>query len=184
MKSSAELRSLFFLPGPCYQGEKAKAIARAATAAGVRRAYVLQGGFNAWSAAGLGIRPGSDYGDSPVVGLLADAAETVSASAASVVPKGPVAVVAAGAAVGVVALAAFNVHLLLEWIGVLGLELTLLYRLSQYDSLDDLLADISGLAAKGKELTAGPAAAVGSALATSKREDGPEEDDAVGSSSQ
>ena len=50
-------------------------LARALRAAGVRRPYVLAGGFKAWEAAGLGVRQAVEYDASPL-DAVGDVAET------------------------------------------------------------------------------------------------------------
>ncbi len=58
------------------QGESAKALARALRAAGVRRPYILAGGFRGWSAAGLAVRKGAAEYDASPLDALSDTAET------------------------------------------------------------------------------------------------------------
>lgn len=58
------------------QGESAKALARALRAAGVRRPYILAGGFRGWAAAGLAVRKGASEYDASPLDALSDTAET------------------------------------------------------------------------------------------------------------
>lgn len=50
-------------------------MARALRAVGVRRAYVLAGGFKAWTAAGLAVRQSAEY-DATALDAVGDVAET------------------------------------------------------------------------------------------------------------
>lgn len=57
------------------QGERAKALARAVTAAGVRRCYIVDGGFRAW-AAELAVNARSSEYEAGPLALVGDVAES------------------------------------------------------------------------------------------------------------
>ncbi|PSC70141.1 hypothetical protein C2E20_6347 [Micractinium conductrix] len=128
------------------QGEAAKVLARALRAAGVRRPYVLAGGFKAWEAAGLGVRQAVEYDASPL-DAVGDVAETVVEAAASQLSglQDPRAAATLACVLGSAAYVAANYHTALQFVGVLGLELTLVSRALQYNSLQDAYDDVVAL---------------------------------------
>ncbi|KAL4436752.1 hypothetical protein ABPG75_003891 [Micractinium tetrahymenae] len=129
------------------RGESAKGLARALRAAGVRRPYVLAGGFRGWAAAGLAVRQSASEYDASPLDALSDTAETVVEAAASQLSplREPRTAALAVAALGGLGFLAFNFHTTLQFIGVLGLELTLVSRALTYDSFQDALDDLSSL---------------------------------------
>ena len=110
------------------RGEMAKAVARATSAAGVRRAYILDGGFKAWKSSGLAIVEKSSEYDANPLAAVGDA-------------------VWIGAGLTLAALAAFNYHLLFRYIGVIGIEATIALRVIDYESPQDALDDLNALIA-------------------------------------
>ncbi|KAI7837815.1 hypothetical protein COHA_008303 [Chlorella ohadii] len=142
------------------QGENAKTVARALRAAGVRRAYTLAGGFKAWQAAGLGVKQTSEY-DASALDAVGDVAETVVEKAASQLSglRQPGTAATAAAALGGLGFVALNFHTTLQFLGVLGLELTLVLRALSYSSPQEALDDLAGLYNKAAALAALPAKA-------------------------
>lgn len=126
------------------RGDSAKAVARAATGAGVRQVYTIDEGFRGWKKAGLPIvETSADYGASPI-DAIGDAAEVVVEEAATLFRRPSSAALAMGTG-SLVVFALVNYHLLMRYIGVLGLEATLALRVMQYNSPQDALDDIAGL---------------------------------------
>ncbi|EFN55745.1 expressed protein [Chlorella variabilis] len=143
------------------KGEGAKRVARALRAAGVRRPYVLAGGFRAWQEAGLGVRStASEYEASPL-DVAEDVAGTVAEQAASQLSplREPKNAAVAAAALGGLGYVAANFHTTLQFLGVLGLELTLVNRALSYGSVEEALEDVRGLAGSAASLAALPAKA-------------------------
>ncbi len=128
------------------RGEMAKAVARATSAAGVRRAYILDGGFKAWKSSGLAIVEKSSEYDANPLAAVGDAAESVAEEAAQLL-KQPTNAVWIGAGLTLAALAAFNYHLLFRYIGVIGIEATIALRVIDYESPQDALDDLNALIA-------------------------------------
>lgn len=120
----------------------AKQVARATMAAGAGRAFVLSDGFRGWQAAGLAVKKGISYDAGPLA-AVADTAEEALEEAATALSKPQIAV-GVGAAIAVVAFSAYNYHYVLQMIGLIGLELTLLKKLSEYESPDEFLQDVQG----------------------------------------
>ncbi|GAB4823555.1 hypothetical protein N2152v2_010601 [Parachlorella kessleri] len=131
------------------QGERAKAVARAAARAGVR-SYVLQGGFRAWQDAGLRVRQGTTDYDASVVEAVEDQVEAVAEVASEQVSRLRNPATAATAAAGAAALGytAFNIHTVLQFVGVVGLELTLFLKFLEYDSPEEALEDLQQFVGK------------------------------------
>ncbi|KAI3425994.1 hypothetical protein D9Q98_007962 [Chlorella vulgaris] len=129
------------------QGEAAKRFARALRAAGVRRPYVLADGFRGWCAAGLGVREGATEYDAGPLGTVEDVAESVAEQAASQLAglRKPKNAVVAAAAAGGLGLLTLNFHSTLQYLGVLGLELTLVSRALSYGSLGEAVDDLQAL---------------------------------------
>lgn len=129
-------------------GEMAKPVARAAYAAGVRQASILDGGFKAWKSAGLAvIEKSSDY-DANALALVGDAAETVAEEAAQLLKSaGPTNAVWIGAGLTLATMAAFNYHLLFRYIGIIGIEATIALRVIDYESPQDAIDDLNALLA-------------------------------------
>lgn len=128
------------------KGEIAKAVARAATAAGVRRVHIVTGGFKAWKSADLSIvEKSSEYDNNPL-GLIEDTVESVAEEAAALVkePTGAATILGGAAAVG---LALYNYHTTLQFIGVVGIEASIAWRISQYNSPQDALDDLNSVVA-------------------------------------
>ncbi|KAL6784747.1 CGL56 [Auxenochlorella protothecoides x Auxenochlorella symbiontica] len=129
---------------------RAKAVARAAYAAGARRAYFLKGGFRAWRAAGLSVGRGSDY-ERGALGSVASAARRLAAR-----PLGVALALGAGAlSLG----AALDPRATLRFLGVTGLEVQLVLRALSYDSPQAALRDLGGLGRGVAGLLAAPGGA-------------------------
>jgi rhodanese-related sulfurtransferase len=128
------------------RGEMAKAVARAACSAGVRRAYIVDGGFQAWKSADLAISEKSSEYDANPLAIVGDAAESVAEEAAQLLKEPTNAVWIAGG-LTLAALAAFNYHLLFRYIGVIGIEATIALRVIDYESPQDAIDDFNALVA-------------------------------------
>jgi len=126
------------------RGEMAKAVARAACAAGVGQASILDGGFKAWKSAGLAVIESSFEYDTNPLAVVGDAAETVAEEAAQLLKK-PTKAVSIGAGLMLASLAVFNYHLFFRYIGVLGIEATIALRVIDYESPQDAIDDLNAL---------------------------------------
>ena len=146
-------------------GPNAVDLAKAVTALGGRRAFVVAGGFEAWRSSGLKVRSNGKYEKSALdaIGEDTSAAATrftqkVSANVQTVktvVTSGsPADAVPVLAGLALAAAAAYNYETTLQYAGVIGIEITLLAKLLSYDSPMELFEDL-------KESVAGAAAAVG-----------------------
>nr|XP_024376876.1 uncharacterized protein LOC112282921 isoform X4 [Physcomitrium patens]PNR53804.1 hypothetical protein PHYPA_007479 [Physcomitrium patens] len=116
-------------------GSQSKEIARALRRFGVRRRYRVEGGYKAWSAAGL--RTKLEGTDTPISILKEDAEEIV--EEVKPTPDGIVLV-----ALGTVA----GIYAVLEWekalqlLGVIGIGQAIYTRANSYESLEDAKADL------------------------------------------
>ena len=128
------------------RGEMAKAVARAASAAGLRRAYIIDGGFKSWKSSGLTILEKSSEYDANPLAAVGDVAETVAEEAAQLL-KQPTNAVWLGAGLTFTTLALLNYHMLFRYIGVLGIEATIALRVIDYDSPQDAINDVNALLA-------------------------------------
>ncbi|GIL71514.1 hypothetical protein Vretimale_2628 [Volvox reticuliferus] len=136
----------------------ARELARAVRAAGVLRVYVMAGGFQAWSAAGLGVASGkTDYEASALVVLLDEIAEV----AAVVGPKlrEPAFLATTLATSSLVVYAAVNYHTTLRYFAVWGIFATIYWRLSQYNSPQEFLEDLKSGARTAASSAAGAVSA-------------------------
>ena len=109
------------------KGELAKAVARACRAAGVRSAYVMGGGFNAYRLQdGLPVDGKSFYEDGPLA-IAGDQVETLASGLRGAVGDRTSAAVALAGVAGVAFVGA-NLHEVLKYVGVLGIEATVVLR--------------------------------------------------------
>lgn len=130
------------------RGECAKEVARAVVSAGFRRVYIVEGGFKAWKRDNPILTEGSiGYIASPI-DFLGDTAENVASEAASLVKKEPLNALAFSGLAFLGIFAILNYHLLMRYIGVLGLEASIALRVMQYQSPQDAVDDIKGLTGK------------------------------------
>lgn len=107
-------------------GEMAKEVARACKKVGLSRVFVMEGGFNRFGQQGLQIDSKDYYEDGPLA-IVADTAESLKLETEMVFGKsGNVAITLTG--VVVLTLVLTNLHEVLKFVGVLGLELTFLLR--------------------------------------------------------
>lgn len=140
-------------------GEIAKDVARACRAAGVRSAYVMDGGFNGYRLQdGLSVDGRSYYEDGPLA-IVGDRVETLASGLQGAMGdrKSAVAVLAAVAAVTFVGA---NLHEVLKFVGVLGIEATVVLRYilgdeSIGDDLAALLNSIDSAVGKVRSLNVG-----------------------------
>ena len=121
-------------------GSSSKSVARAASRSGVRKAFIVKGGFKKWVADGLSVDQSSTYADNPL-GVFEDAAEVVAEEATSAI-KSPTKALALGSAAFIFLATIFNYHIVLRTIGVIGIEATIAWRLLQYDSPQELADDV------------------------------------------
>lgn len=109
------------------KGEMAKEIARSCRAAGVRCVYMLEGGFSGYRRQeGLAIDGKDFYEDGPLA-LAADTAESLGAGLGQIFSDRKNSAIAF-AAVALSAFTAANLHEVLKFVGVLGLEATVVLR--------------------------------------------------------
>eukprot|EP00884_Botryococcus_braunii_P013325 jgi/Botrbrau1/21994/Bobra.0024s0010.2 len=122
---------------------KALKTARLVRSAGRQKVFVLEGGYKAWKANGLPVTEGgpADYESTPLDGL-ADSAELLREQTA-IKLKDPLFVVGALGGSGLAVTAALNIAYTLEFIGVLGILLTIINKVSTYNSIDDAVADFN-----------------------------------------
>lgn len=121
------------------KGEMAKEVARACRRSGLSRVYMMDGGFDRYSKEGLQI-DGRDFYEQGPLAIVADTAETLKNETKTVFGKSEnvaltlVSVTLAGLVVS-------NLHEVLKFIGVLGLEATVLLRyiVGDEDLGDDLV---------------------------------------------
>ena len=130
------------------RGECAKEVARAVCAAGFRRAYIVDGGYKAWRRENPTVTEGNLGYEASPIDFLGNTAENVASEAASLVKKEPLNALAFSGLALVGIFAILNYHLLMRYIGVLGLEASLALRIMQYQSPQDALDDIKGLTGK------------------------------------
>ncbi|TYH03820.1 hypothetical protein ES288_A09G249500v1 [Gossypium darwinii] len=116
-------------------GSRSKGIARSLRKLGVKKPYLVQGGFQSWVNQGLRIK---ELKPETALTILNEEAEAILEE----ISPSPVQVLGYG--VGLVA----AIYALLEWekslqlIGILGLVLTIYGRVSSYESSEDLKKDI------------------------------------------
>ena len=141
-------------------GATAKAIARAATAAGVRRVHIVSGGFKAWQQTeGLVVlEAASEYDASPLA-VVGDAAESVAEEAVELLRRQPSTAAVVVGGVALAAAAVFNYHALLQYVGVLGIEASIAVRVIGYNSPEDALEDVKSVVAAVQNAAALPVAA-------------------------
>jgi rhodanese-related sulfurtransferase len=126
------------------QGDRfAKQVARAAAAAGARRTYIMTGGFKAWQAEGLPVATKATTYEAGPLAAVADSAEVALETATGAIKSNPLAGSAAAAGFLALLVALYNYHLTLRFIGVVGLELTILNKLLSYDSPEEFFNDAS-----------------------------------------
>ncbi|XP_022761501.1 calcium sensing receptor, chloroplastic isoform X2 [Durio zibethinus] len=117
-------------------GSRSKGIARSLRKLGVKRPYLVQGGFQSWVKQGLRIK---ELKPETTLTILNEEAEAILED----ISPSPVQVL--GYSVGSVA----AIYALLEWekslqlIGILGLVQTIFRRVSSYENSEDLKKDIS-----------------------------------------
>ena len=134
------------------KGEFAKDVARSCRAAGLRSAYVVDGGFDGYRRQeGLPVDGKPYYEDGPLA-IAGDQVETLASGLKGAVGDRKSAAVALAAVAGVAFVGA-NLHEVLKFVGVLGIEATLVLRYVLGDESigDDLTALLNSVdAAVGK----------------------------------
>jgi hypothetical protein len=139
----------------------AKALTRSKSAKQGRKAFVLSGSFEAWRSSGLKVRANGSYEKSALEGLGEDTASAAGAfsrkvqakvgTAKTVVSeKSPLEIVPIALGLAGLGAAAYNYEQTLRFVGVLGLELTVLAKAASYGSpkeaLEDAVGALSGVA--------------------------------------
>jgi hypothetical protein len=128
------------------KGEMAKDIARACRAAGVRGAYVMDGGFNNYRRQeGMAV-DGKDFYEEGPLALAGDQVESLTSGLKGALSDRK----SAGAILGAVATTTFvclNLHEVLKFVGVLGIEATVVLRyvLGEENIGDDFLTVLNSL---------------------------------------
>eukprot|EP00890_Picochlorum_soloecismus_P004276 jgi/Picsp_1/484/NSC_00482-R1_protein len=128
------------------KGTIAKDIARATRSAGVQQVYFIQGGFQNCRKVGLLVENNTFYEDGPLA-LVADTAETLRDETSGILTN-PSALTKISISVLGIGLFSTYFHDILKFIGVLGLEATLILRILQYNSAEEALDDIRDLKRK------------------------------------
>lgn len=126
-------------------GSRSKEIARALRRFGVRRRYRVEGGYRAWTAAGL--RTKLEGTGSPISILQEDAEEIVKEVKPS---PGGIVLVAVGTVAGIYA--AFEWEKTLQLLGVIGVGQVIYSRAKSYESVEDVKADLRLLTKPFKSL--------------------------------
>lgn len=128
------------------KGNIAKDIARATRSAGVQQVYFIQGGFQNCRKTGLSLENNAYYEDGPLA-LVADTAETLRVETSGILTN-PSALTKISISILGVGLFSTYFHDILKFIGVLGLEATLILRILQYNSAEEALDDLRDLRRK------------------------------------
>ena len=130
---------------------EAVAVARALRREGLGRPYVLRGGLAEWRSSGFDIAEGKikyEGGTGTLTGtvrVLADEVEETVTEAQEALKDPQVAAVTA-LALAAAGYAAYDYKSTLEFVGVLGLQLTVVARVTGYQSLDDFFKDLQAVA--------------------------------------
>lgn len=137
--------------------DKAREVARALRDIGVAEPYIMAGGFRRWQERELPVAESGRY-DSSVALLIGDEIEQITNTAAEKLSplKEPSLGVPVAAGSALLAVAAYNYHYTLQYLGVLSLLLTATNKLLSYESPGALLEEVMALI---------PAGAAGSAVA-------------------
>ena len=133
----------------------AKALTRSKSARQGRKAFVLSGSFEAWRSSGLKVRANGSYEKSALEGLGEDTASAAGAFSRKVQAKvgtaktvvsetSPLEIVPIALGLAGLGAAAYNYEQTLRFVGVLGLELTVLAKAASYGSPKEALEDAAG----------------------------------------
>ena len=133
----------------------AKALTRSKSAKQGRKAFVLSGSFEAWRSSGLKVRANGSYEKSALEGLGEDTASAAGAFSRKVQAKvgtaktvvsetSPLESVPIALGLAGLGAAAYNYEQTLRFVGVLGLELTVLAKAASYGSPKEALEDAAG----------------------------------------
>lgn len=122
------------------KGEMGKDVARACRKAGLGRVYFMEGGFARYQKEGLQMSPKDFYEDGPLA-IAADTAESLTEETKSIFQNPLTAAISVAGVLGTVLIIS-NLHEVLKFIGVLGIEATIVLRFLTYDSVEDLMDDL------------------------------------------
>ncbi|KAL0866199.1 hypothetical protein Bca101_045317 [Brassica carinata] len=124
-------------------GTRSKGIARALRKVGVKRPYLVQGGFRSWVKEGLRVK---EPKPETTLTILNEEAEAILEE----INPSPLQVVGVGVGVLAGSYALFEWEKTLQLIAVIGLGLTIYQRLSSYDDSEDFRQDVRQLFAPVK----------------------------------
>ncbi|CAN6448733.1 unnamed protein product [Victoria cruziana] len=119
-------------------GSESKSIARSLRKLGIRRAYLLQGGFGLWVADGLRVK---DLKPETALTILNEETEAILED----IKPTPAKVFLAGLGLVAATYAIIEWETTLQLIGIVGLGQALYRRVSSYEDSDDLKADVRQL---------------------------------------
>ncbi|ESQ44110.1 hypothetical protein EUTSA_v10005829mg [Eutrema salsugineum] len=116
-------------------GTRSKGIARALRKLGIKRPYLLQGGYRSWVKEGLRVK---EPKPETTITILNEEAEAILED----INPSPLQVVGVGVGVFAALYALFEWEKTLQLIAVIGLGLTIYQRLSSYDDSEDFKQDV------------------------------------------
>jgi len=122
------------------KGEMGKDVARACRKAGLGRVYFMEGGFARYQKEGLQMSPKDFYEDGPLA-IAADTAESLTEETKSIFQNPQTSAISFASVLGTVLIVS-NLHEVLKFIGVFGIEATIVLRFLTYDSVEDLMDDL------------------------------------------
>lgn len=125
-------------------GKISKDVSRACYKAGIGKVYIMDGGFAKYRRQGFNIDGREFYEDGPLA-IAADRAETLTKETKSIA-KNPAYAFAGISGLGTAIFALLHFHEVLRFVGVLGVEMTVVLRLLSYESSEDFAEDIQNLA--------------------------------------
>lgn len=135
-------------------GKISKDVSRACCKAGIGKVYIMDGGFAKYQRQGYNIDARDFYEDGPLA-IAADRAETFTEETKSIA-KNPIYAFAGISGLGAVLFTLLHVHEVLQFVGVLGVEMTIALRLLSYDSSEDFAEDIQNIANSVKTIYSYP----------------------------
>lgn len=121
-------------------GDNARAVARALVSVGMPLSYVMSGGFAGWVAAELPVSERALY-DTSTTAIIGDEVQLLTEKATAIVLNPGLSIPLVGGTV-FGGFAIYNYHRTLEYIGLLGVILTIANKFSQYNSPREAVEDI------------------------------------------
>lgn len=125
------------------KGAMGKEVARITRKCGIKKIYYIEGGFESCRREGIKLENSTIYEDGPLA-LAADTAEALTNETKNVLQNPVNAAVILSSITGT-ALFVTYFHEILRYIGVLGIEATVILRLLTYDSPVDALDDLQNI---------------------------------------